>query len=281
MNAKRTPTPAKKPAGKPKTEAPTKRAPRAKATKAVSLELPEDGSIPEFLLVKNRKPLTPEQQAAFDARARSAPTTTQFDTRKPKGLSEEKWAEIQTEQAEERKGKAHARDARMHERKRQREAAAAERLEQRAALAETGPQRLKKPPQEGSRKRVVYEALLKGGEEAALKKAATLDLKEGTARSWFGAWARQAAAERATAAPAVKAGPARKGQSALTEEVVDHRPRTDGKRRVYLVDTGPHAQGTVTQEGPEQSIVRWDNGNEVTVINRWIADLPKSQQEKI
>jgi hypothetical protein len=268
----------KKPAAEPKPGPSVKRAPRERA-KATSLELPEDGSIPDFLLVKNRKPLTPEQQAAFDARTRAAMNDdTRFDTRKPKGLSEEKWAEIQTEQAEERKGKAYARLARMHERKRQREAAAAERLEQRAAIAETGPQRLKKPPQEGSRKRMVYEALLKGGEAAALKKAATLDLKEGTARSWFGAWARQAAAERATAAPAAKT---HKSPTAPTNGIVDRHPRTDGKRRVYLIDIGPDAQGTVTEEGPEQSVVRWDNGNEVTVINRWIADLPKSQQERI
>lgn len=40
-------------------------------------------------------------------------------------------------------------------------------------------------------------------------------------------------------------------------------------RRVCLVKS-PELQGVLVQAGPEQSIVKWDNGNVDTVVNYWI-----------
>lgn len=262
--------PKAKQAAKPKS--PPK--PKAAPFKPGDLSIPEDGSIPPFLLVENRIPLTRAQKAALEKRLQKAATAEKADPRMPKGISPEEWKEVKAKLAamakaeQEQFTKMNAPIEPPPEPKREKKVTAQERI---AAIA-TAPPILKKPPQEGSRKRKVYEALIKGGPDAAMKAASKLDLKEGTVRSWFGAWTRQAESEQATAPVPKPKG--RKGAPAPVEPVIDRHPRKDGKRRVYLLSTGTHAQGTVMQEGLEQSIVRWDNGNEDIVINKWVADLP-------
>lgn len=63
-------------------------------------------------------------------------------------------------------------------------------------------------------------------------------------------------------------------QSARTGSL-DRHPRSGSKRRVCL-GGDPELQGTVVSEGPEQSVVRWDNGNETAVVNSWIAPIPSA-----
>mgnify|MGYP001570707100 CR=1 FL=1 len=54
--------------------------------------------------------------------------------------------------------------------------------------------------------------------------------------------------------------------------LLDWRPRSDSKRRVCLY-ADLDKQGTVMSEGPEQSVVKWDNGNESVVVNDWVGPI--------
>ena len=49
-----------------------------------------------------------------------------------------------------------------------------------------------------------------------------------------------------------------------------------GKRRIYLYGH-PDKAGYLMAEGPEQSEVKWDNGNEVAVPNTWIRFEPNEE----
>ena len=70
-----------------------------------------DISIPDFLLVKNRRPLSKKRRAAVDAwLARGAPSGGErIDCRKPKGLSWDEWDAIMAKQAAEKHAAALAR----------------------------------------------------------------------------------------------------------------------------------------------------------------------------
>ncbi|MBZ0267898.1 hypothetical protein K8I85_07070 [bacterium] len=87
------------------------------ATVPVAPSVPASGDgldIPEFLLVKNRLPLTPEQHEKLRAQLASVDALPETpDYRKPMGMSAEEWAAHEARRAEERKIKARNRIAKM------------------------------------------------------------------------------------------------------------------------------------------------------------------------
>lgn len=237
--------------------------------KADALVIPDTLEIPDFLLVGKRKPLTRAQQARVDAMFQNP--THADDSR---GVTPGVRAGLKAQKAAKKAEQAAAREAEMSARRAAQEAAT-KASRPRVKLEDEPQPELRKPPKPGSRKRQVYDALVKSGRPAAIKLAKKLELSEGTAKSWFGAWARQAQAEEHNAPPtrAKKAG-----KSAPAAMRPDARPRKDGKRRVYLISDPAGNYGTVISAGSEQSEVRWDNGNVNTVINSWVADVPAAEK---
>lgn len=47
-------------------------------------------------------------------------------------------------------------------------------------------------------------------------------------------------------------------------------PRDLSNKPLVCLIANPELEGFLIQQGPEQSVVRWKNGNETTVVNGWI-----------
>jgi len=104
------------PATSKKTNAALNRAAKEGANGAARYALPADGSIPEFLLVKNRKKPTKAEQARIDAfMGRQSAEPERVDWRKPKGMSWEDWDAVQARRAEEKHARTQERVAELNE----------------------------------------------------------------------------------------------------------------------------------------------------------------------
>lgn len=138
-------------------------------------ESKDDGGIPEFLKVKNRKPLTPEQQKKLEERQKTIGEIAEQkrDTRLPRNI-EPAGLEILKQQQEPSKKDLKAVSTTYK------------------VPATKVPGKLVKVPREGSRKHTVFTTFKAEGEAAATKKAVALGLAEGTAKSWLGKWKRAA-----------------------------------------------------------------------------------------
>ena len=139
-----------------------------------------DITIPDFLLVKNRRPLPKKRRAIVEAwLARGAPSGGErLDYRKPKGLSWDEWDAAQApivQLAEERKQTALAK------------------LHAQTAAQPKIPRILGyKGHLVGSRKARVHECHDVEGPDKAVKLGKTLGLKDGTVHSWIKDWAKNA-----------------------------------------------------------------------------------------
>jgi hypothetical protein len=105
-----------------------------------------------------------------------------------------------------------------------------------------------------------------GGEEAAALLGAELGVKESRLKRWFRLWSGAA--------------------KAPTKDDTDiaalrRRPVRPGPDRVYLTWKDPCHGGTVVKRGPEQSEVKWDNGNVIVVSNDWITPIPTDDQPPV
>lgn len=117
----------------------------------------------------------------------------------------------------------------------------------------------------GSRKATVRRTYGEEGFDAATKIGAELGLAVGTIRSWVGGW-KKVSTPPATMKPKGVTGGSK-------DQPVDKLGKVlhTNKRRIHYT-THKDYKGTVIETGPEQSIVRWDNGNQVVVSNDWIED---------
>lgn len=79
-----------------------------------------------------------------------------------------------------------------------------------------------KGPREGSRKAEVYAVFHAEGLDAAIKKAKTLDLKEGTVKSWAGQWGGK---PKADLAPDTRKGPRQRVAIPADQEAGTERPK--------------------------------------------------------
>jgi hypothetical protein len=109
----------------------------------------------------------------------------------------------------------------------------------------------------GSRKAVIRRTLDERGEEAAIAQGAELKLAPATVRGWIATWKRGGAPTKSDEAPT--------------------RPRASAKvdpnaTRICLKGE-PDMKGRLITQGDEQSVVRWDNGNENVVVNEWIEKI--------
>lgn len=115
-------------------------------------------------------------------------------------------------------------------------------------------------PRAGSRKAVVYTAFQSGGINAAQLEGAKLGLKEGTVRSWCGAWAKGGVT-------AGKQSPARAGL-------------TIGTNQGYLKGDPDKELFTITARGEQQSEVRWASGVRQALTNASIVEA-KPKRERV
>lgn len=147
-----------------------------KPPKSTALMFPEDGSIPEFLLVKNRRPLTPEQQARLNSVMMPISQSGRVDWNKPKGMSVEEWEGIQAPLREAEEQRKRDRLTALHDRE--------------AKTPKTPRAPGYKGHIAGSRKARVHECRDAEGDARAIALAKELGLKEGTAHAWLMAWAK-------------------------------------------------------------------------------------------
>lgn len=113
----------------------------------------------------------------------------------------------------------------------------------------------------GSRKSMVRQEFDKGGFDAALRRGTALGLSPGTIKSWVGSW------KKVSTPPT---GMQAKAGTKYPEVKLDKVLHTK-KRRVHWKDS-PDCKGTIEETGPEQSIVKWDNGNRIVICNHWVED---------
>jgi len=59
------------------------------------------------------------------------------------------------------------------------------------------------------------------------------------------------------------------GKKPKKETAPVEEPKPGTKPIVYLYGD-PDRRGKLVQKGPEQSVVKWENGNETVVVNTWI-----------
>lgn len=112
----------------------------------------------------------------------------------------------------------------------------------------------------GSRKATIRREYDEQGSEAAFTMAAELGLAAGTVKSWIGTW-------RKGGEPAPK--PAKK----VTTSSKDKTAITVGdNRRDVHVQGHPDWRGVVLESGPEQSLIKWSNGNKTFVPNSWLEE---------
>lgn len=123
----------------------------------------------------------------------------------------------------------------------------------------------------GSRKGKVHECFDTKGPEAAVALAAELGLAPGTARSWMNSWSKETGVKLPKAA-----APATNGERAPRKRRLVIDPT---KRRVYDVSL-PDIQGTVIEEGPEVTTVRWDFGEERHVGNKYLRTVGEPSKGK-
>lgn len=113
----------------------------------------------------------------------------------------------------------------------------------------------------GSRKATIRREYDENGDKAAFAMAAELGLATGTVKSWIGTWkkggvpAPKQQEKRATASP--------KDKYAIT---------VGGNRRDVHVQGHPDWRGVILESGPEQSLIKWSNGNKTFVPNSWLED---------
>lgn len=102
------------------------------------------------------------------------------------------------------------------------------------------------------------------GEEAALAFGQEQGIKPARLKRWFKMWADKPATP-ARGEPPIKVKAGSKVYA--------------GKARIYLFDD-TDKQGTLIDQGPQQSVIRWDNGNEQIVANDWFSPLPPEKDRK-
>ena len=113
------------------------------------------------------------------------------------------------------------------------------------------------PPRPGSRKAEVYNIWCRDGANAAIDAGSTLDLKEGTIRSWVAYWEKQSGNK------ATNDSPSRSRQA--TNREGSHR--TLQKVR-YIGELW-----TLLQEGPQQSELRDPSGLTRYIPNTWFTKV--------
>jgi hypothetical protein len=114
----------------------------------------------------------------------------------------------------------------------------------------------------GSRKATVRRKYDEEGFEAAVKLGVELGLAEGTIKSWAGGWKKVSTPPKTMVA---------KEGTKYPEVKLDKVLHTK-QRRVHYIGH-PDYLGTIIETGPEQSIVRWDNGNKIVICNHWVEDV--------
>lgn len=116
-------------------------------------------------------------------------------------------------------------------------------------------------PKERSRKRQVYEMLIDQGVDAALELGlASLDLKEASVRSWIAAWRKgglYGGEEAGKGAPLKRERPRKADPLGREQKMYCGRPVT------------------ILKEGPEQSEIRYEDGDRMTriVVNEWLEEV--------
>lgn len=141
-------------------------------------EDPRKRGVPLFLQAQNRRPLPKALQDRLDASQKKATDSEheRRDWRKPKGISWEQWDVIQGREEAERIARRDEALTRLHERE--------------AAKPKVPKLPGYKGHLAGSRKGRVHECYDVEGMDKALKLAAKLGLKDGTAFAWIKAWAK-------------------------------------------------------------------------------------------
>ena len=116
----------------------------------------------------------------------------------------------------------------------------------------------------GSRKATVRREYDENGATAAIAKGAELGLAGGTVKSWIGGW-------KKVAIPTKMAGVVNPKHPTKLDKVLSTT------RRPIFLKGHPDWKGVVVEAGPEQSLVRWANGNQVIACNSWLEDDNKSR----
>src|SRR5215469_14428892 len=120
----------------------------------------------------------------------------------------------------------------------------------------------------------VYETLKEKGGEVAFKLGVSLGKKEGTVRNWIRVFAKELGEGLSAEVKAKVAAPPKEKRPINTEG------NTIGKTRVFL-SYWPELTGVVITAGPQQSVVRWDNGwPQTTYSNEFLIEVKPEKKRK-
>lgn len=131
----------------------------------------------------------------------------------------------------------------------------------------------------GSRVQQVWAAFEKGGAEEAEVVAKSLSLAGSTIKAWISGWQREKGGGAAPKAAKVK-GPPKPKQTAEERQEARRLARNEVhgllKRRKVYASYWPGRYGFIAEEGPEVSIIDWEDGRplELIVSNESIKDAP-------
>lgn len=145
-------------------------------------------------------------------------------------------------------------------------------------------------PKAGSRKAQVYAVYHAKGAEAAYALGAKLELSTGTVRSWVTLWSRE---RPPTKSGAIKAAAKQAGMRVVDiplknadmrglptpEKESNDNPLPAGTKRVCW-HTDRSLRATVKEAGPQQSTIKWDNGNIRHEPNRLLSPLTEKELEQ-
>lgn len=134
----------------------------------------------------------------------------------------------------------------------------------------------------GSGRFRVYTKLQESGPEAALKFGLSEGLSGNSLRKWLKEWGSptpqgKAAVQKVRAARA-EAYKAENAPDAPNAPKKPTAPDARGRKRVFLTYE-PTAHGTVIEEGPQVSTIRFDNGTERHVPNQFWHELKRENKK--
>lgn len=133
----------------------------------------------------------------------------------------------------------------------------------------------------GSRKAQVHAAYDAKGAPAAIALGAKLELAPGTVKAWISAWSKEKAPTKPKAQD-FKEKASRMGIGIIEGPPIKtskDRPLPEGTKRVCW-HTDRNVRATVKELGPQQSTIKWDNGNVRHELNYLLSPLTVKEIEQ-